>query len=128
VAEAAGFVASFSLNANGTVTQLDSVATAQAATCWVASDGSFFFASNAGSASLSGFQSGAGGALTALGNTPTDAGTVDAAPSGDGRFLYVQAGAAGIVDEFALGAQGTLTKIGSVTVPSAIGGEGIVAQ
>ena len=128
VAEAAGFVASFSLNANGTVTQLDSVATAQAATCWVVSDGSFFFASNAGSASLSGFQSGAGGALTALGNTPTDAGTVDAAPSGDGRFLYVQAGAAGIVDEFALGAQGTLTKIGSVTVPGAIGGEGIVAQ
>jgi 6-phosphogluconolactonase (cycloisomerase 2 family) len=128
VSEAAGFVASFSLNANGTVTQLDSVATAQAATCWVASDGSFFFASNAGSASLSGFQSSAGGALTALGNTPTDAGTVDAAASGDGRFLYVQAGAAGIVDEFAVSAQGTLTKIGSVTVPGAIGGEGIVAQ
>jgi WD40 repeat protein len=128
VSEAAGFVASFSLNANGTVTQLDSVATAQAATCWVASDGSLFFASNAGSASLSAFQSGAGGALTALGNTSTDAGTVDAAASGDGRFLYVQADAAGIVDEFAVGAQGALTKIGSVTVPGAIGGEGIVAQ
>lgn len=127
VAEAAGFLASFALNTNGTVTQLDSVATEQAATCWVAADGSYFFASNAGSASLSVFQAGAGGALTDLGNVPTDAGTVDAAVSSDGRFLYVQTGAAGIVDEFALGAH-SLTKIGSVTVPGAIGGEGIVAQ
>jgi 6-phosphogluconolactonase (cycloisomerase 2 family) len=127
VAEAAGFLASFSLNANGTVTQLDSVATEQTATCWVAADGSYFFASNAGSGSLSAFQSGPGGALTLLGDTPTDAGTVDATVSGDGRFLYVQTGAAGIVDEFALGAD-ALTKIGSVTVPGAVGGEGIVAQ
>lgn len=127
VAEAAGFLASFALNADGTVTQLDSVATEQTATCWVAADGSYFFASNAGSASLSAFQAGPGGSLTALGNTPTDAGTVDAAVSSDGRFLYVQTGAAGIVDEFALGAH-SLTKIGSVTVPGAIGGEGIVAQ
>jgi 6-phosphogluconolactonase (cycloisomerase 2 family) len=129
VAEAAGFVVSYALNANGTVTQLDSVATAQAATCWVVADGGgLFFASNAGSASLTGFQSGGGGSLTSLGNTTTDAGTVDAAVSGDGRFLYVQTGAAGLVDEFAIGAQGTLTKLGSVTVPGALGGEGIVAQ
>jgi hypothetical protein len=127
VAEAAGFLASFSLNANGTVTQLDAVATEQKATCWVAGDGSYFFASNAGSASLSGFQSGPGGALTLLGDEPTDAGTVDAAVSADGRFLYVQTGAAGIVDEFAISAHG-LSELGSVTVPGAVGGEGIVAQ
>ena len=42
----------------------------------------------------------AAGSLTALGNTATDAGTVDAAASPDGRFLYVQTGADGIVDEF----------------------------
>ena len=128
VAEAAGFLASFALNANGTITQLDSVATEQQATCWVTANGSDFFASNAGSASLSAFQSGAGGALAPLGDTSTDAGTVDAATSSDGRFLYVQTGAAGIVDEYAIGAQGTLSRVGSVTVPGAIGGEGIVAQ
>jgi 6-phosphogluconolactonase (cycloisomerase 2 family) len=127
VAEAAGFLASFALNTNGTVTQIDSVATEQTATCWVAANGSYFFASNAGSASFSAFQAGPGGALTALGDTSTDAGTVDAAVSSDTRFLYVQTGAAGIVDEFALSSSGP-SRIGSVTVPGAIGGEGIVAQ
>jgi 6-phosphogluconolactonase (cycloisomerase 2 family) len=127
VAEAAGALASFRLNGSGTVTQLDSVATDQAATCWVAAAGSWFYASNAGSGSLSDFQSGFGGALTLLGDTTTNAGTVDATVSSDARFLYVQTGAAGIVDEFAIGAGGALSEIGSVTVPSAIGGEGIVA-
>jgi 6-phosphogluconolactonase (cycloisomerase 2 family) len=127
VAEAAGFLASFSLNPGGTVTALDSVATAQAATCWVSADGSYFFASNAGSGSLTSFQAGPGGTLTLLGDQPTDAGTVDSAVSGDGRFLYVQAGAAGIVDEFAVTPHG-LSEVGSVAVPGAIGGEGIVAQ
>jgi DNA-binding beta-propeller fold protein YncE len=127
VAEAAGALASFRMNWNGTLTQLDSVKTEQAATCWVAAAGSRFYASNAGSASLSGFQSGFGGALTLLGDTTTDGGTVDAAVSSDARFLYVQTGAAGIVDEFAIGAGGALSEIGSVTVPGAVGGEGIVA-
>jgi hypothetical protein len=31
------------------------------------------------------------------------------------------------VDEFAIGTQGALSEIGSVTVPGAVGGEGIVA-
>jgi DNA-binding beta-propeller fold protein YncE len=70
----------------------------------------------------------AGGALTLLGLTATDAGTVDSAATPDGQYLYVQTGAAGIVDEFATGANGALTKVGSVTVPGAIGGEGIVAS
>ena len=128
VAEAAGFLTSFRLNENGTVTLLDAVATDQNATCWVTGCGRYFYTSNAGSASLSGFQSSFGGLLGSLGDTATDAGTVDASASGDGRFLYVQTGAAGIVDEFAVGAQGALSEIGSVTVPGAEGGEGIVAD
>jgi hypothetical protein len=51
----------FALNANGTVTQLDEVGTGQEATCWVVAAGSQFYASNAASASLSGFQSSDGG-------------------------------------------------------------------
>jgi 6-phosphogluconolactonase (cycloisomerase 2 family) len=122
-------LADFTLNGDGTVTPLDAVGTGQAATCWVvAAPGGRFYASNAGSASLSAFQSGAGGEqLTLLGNTTTDAGTVDGTVSSDGRFLYVQTGAAGIVDEFAIGVGGALSKIGAVTVPGGVGGEGIVA-
>ncbi len=118
----------FTLNGNGTLTPLDAVGTGQEATCWVVATNGRFYASNAASASLTGFQSSDSGALlTSLGDTPTDGGTVDATVSGDGRFLYVQTGAVGIVDEFAIGAGGALSKVGSVTVPGAIGGEGIVA-
>ena len=120
-------LATFALNHDGTVTLLHSVATGQAATCWVASAGSFFYASNAGSASLTGFLSGAGGQLTSLGNSTTDVGTVDAAASTDGRFLYVQAGGPGNVDAFRVNADGSLTALGALTVPGAAGGEGIVA-
>jgi hypothetical protein len=120
-------VATFAISGHGTLSQLDSVATGQAATCWVAPAGAFLFASNAGSADESGLTSAAGGQLTLLGSTATDAGTVDASAAAGGRFLYVQTGGAGIVDEFAVGSSGTLTPIGSVTVPDAVGGEGIVA-
>ena len=40
------------------------------------------------------------GTLTALGNTATDPGTVDAAATPNGHYLYVQTGANGIVDGF----------------------------
>jgi hypothetical protein len=40
----------------------------------------------------------------------------------------VQTGGNGIVDEFSVAANGALTKIGAVTVPGAVGGEGIVAS
>ncbi len=126
IAESAGAIASFRLNGNGRVTLLDAVPSGQLATCWVVRAGDVFYTSNPGSASLSAFLSSDGGALlTALGNTTTDGGTVDATVSADGRFLYVQTGAAGDVDEFAIGAGDALSEIGSVTVPGAVGGEGI---
>jgi hypothetical protein len=76
---------------------------------------------------LSGVLADGHSALTLLGTTSTDAGTVDAAATRDGQFIYVQTGAAGIVDEYHADADGSLTQIGSVTVPNAVGGEGIVA-
>ena len=119
-------LATFTISGHGTLSQLDAVGTGEAATCWVAPAGSFLFASNAGSAAESGFTSAAGGQLTLLGATATDAGTVDASAAAGGRFLYVQTGGAGIVDEYAVGAGGALSQIGSVAVPDAAGGEGIV--
>ncbi len=93
----------------------------------MAADGGLLFASNAGSATISGYASGAGGQLTLLGQTATDPGTVDAAVTPSGRFLYVQTGGNGVVDEFAVGSGGSLTEAGHVTVAGAVGGEGIVA-
>ncbi len=98
-----------------------------AATCWVAQAQGYFYASNAGSASVSGYQAAPNGQLTLLGQTGTDPGTIDASASWGGQFLYVQTGGTGIVDEFQINANGTLTSIGSVTVVGAVGGEGIVA-
>jgi 6-phosphogluconolactonase (cycloisomerase 2 family) len=121
-------LATFTLGSDGALTAEHTALTGQAATCWVARAGQFFYASNAGSGSVSGYAAGFGGQLTALGNTSTDAGTVDAASTPYGRFLYVQAGGPGAVDEFAVGNDGSLTKIGSVTVAGAAGGEGIVAS
>jgi len=119
-------LATFALSAHGTASLLNAAGTGQAATCWVAPAGAYLYASNAGSANVSGFVSSAGGALTLLGNTATDPGTVDA--SAAAGFLYVQTGGNGIVDEFAVGTGGALARIGSVTVPGAVGGEGIVAS
>jgi len=120
-------VATFSLGSGGVLAQLDVADTGQAATCWIVRDGRYFYTSNAGSGSVSGYSVSSSGGLTALGNTATDAGTVDAAAAGHGRFLYVQTGKAGIVDEFAVGGGGSLTSIGSVTVAGSAGGEGITA-
>ena len=121
-------VATFSLSSSGVLTQLGVADTGQQATCWVVRAGRYLYTSNAGSGSVSGYTAGRNGALTALGNTPTDAGTVDPASAAHGRFLYVRTGAAGNVDEFAVGAGGSLTPLGSVSVPGGAGGEGIAAS
>jgi DNA-binding beta-propeller fold protein YncE len=120
-------LATFALAPSGTVSLVDAVPTGASATCWVAPAGPFLFASSAGSASESGYSASFGGQLSLLGAATTDPGTVDASAAADGRFLYVQTGGSGIVDEFAVGAGASLTEIGAVTVPGAVGGEGIVA-
>lgn len=120
--------ATFTINRDGTLTPITQAPTGQAATCWIAGTGSRFYLSNAGSGSLSGYTDNGDGTLAALGNTGTDAGTVDATVTPDGQFLYVQAGANGIVDGYRINPDGSLTPVGSVTVPGAAGGEGIAAS
>ncbi len=120
-------LATFTLNHDGTLTQLDSLASGQPGLCWVAPAGGPFFTGNTASNSTSGYQSDAGGHLTLLGATPTDPGTVDASATPNGQFLYVQTGGNGIVDEFHVNGNGSLAEIGSVSVVGAAGGEGIIA-
>ena len=120
-------LSTYSLASNGTLTSINTVATGQAATCWVATAQGAFFASNAGSANVSRFAEQLSGKLTLLGTTGTDPGTVDAAPSAGGQFLYVETGGTGTLDEFQVGPDGSLSGVGSQIVPGAVGGEGIVA-
>jgi 6-phosphogluconolactonase (cycloisomerase 2 family) len=120
-------VSTFSVAPDGVLTQLDTIATGQAATCWITAADGTLYASNAGSGSESVLRDDAAGRLTLLGAATTDAGTVDATASANGRYLYVQAGGPGDVDAFRVGPAGALTQTGSVTVPGAVGGEGIVA-
>ena len=121
-------VATYTINSDGTLTLANRALTGQAATCWVTSAGSLLFASNAGSGTLSGYSDDGSGTLQPTGTTATNAGTVDATFSSDGQYVYAETGAAGVVDEFRTGAGGSLTEIGSVTVPGAIGAEGIAAS
>jgi hypothetical protein len=120
-------LATFTVNRDATLKLITRTTTGQAATCWVTRTGDHVYASNAGSASVSGYND-HNGSLTTIGNTATDPGTIDAAAAPNGRYLYVQTGANGIVDEYAIGHGGTLTAIGSVSVPGGGGGEGIVAS
>ncbi|WP_028060696.1 lactonase family protein [Candidatus Solirubrobacter pratensis] len=117
-------VATFGLDRRGALNRIAQVATGQAATCWIVDVNGRHYLSNAGSGTVSAFD----GALAPLGITPTHGGTVDAAASSDGRYLYVQTGASGGVDAFRVGPDGALTAAGSVTVPGAVGGEGIAAS
>ncbi|HTZ08720.1 MAG TPA: hypothetical protein VMB72_06600, partial [Acidimicrobiales bacterium] len=120
-------LATLRLHRDGTLTPIDTVASGQPGLCWVTAAGPYFFTGNSGSNSSSGYSDAGDGQLTLLGSTPTDPGTVDGAALPGGHFLYVQTGGEGIVDEFAVGADGSLGQVGSVTVPGAVGGEGIVA-
>ncbi len=117
-------VATFGIDRRGSLIPIAQAITGQAATCWIVNAGGRYYLSNAGSGSVSAFD----GALKPLGLTATQGGTVDAAASPDGRFLYVQTGAAGGVDAFRVGPDGSLAPAGSVTVPGAIGGEGIAVS
>lgn len=121
-------VASFAIQRDGTLRLLDREGTGQAASCWIAAAGNGFYVSNAGSASLTLARVEGDGSVHIGANTATDAGTVDATISSDGRYLYAQTGATGTVDEFRRSADGSLFRIGSVTVPDAVGGEGIAAS
>jgi hypothetical protein len=79
-------IVSFDVEPDGGLTQVGTVPTGQAASCWIASAGpDLFYVSNAGSASETGI-SDADDGLAALGNTPTDPGTIDASATPSGRF------------------------------------------
>ncbi|MFJ9028208.1 lactonase family protein [Streptomyces sp. NPDC102274] len=117
----------FRIHKDGRTTLVDDAPTGQQATCWVSRTGDHFFASNAGSNTVTRFHQDREARLERLGNTRTGTGTVDSSITPDGHFLYVQTGGAGAVDAFRIHRDGSLTKISTTKVPDGVGGEGIVA-
>ena len=89
--------------------------------------------SNAATSSISGFNIGAGGALTPIGSTVVGenaAGTVnlDIAISADGKYVYTLNSGAGNVGIFAVEADGTLKSLGTAgDFPVFTGFNGIAA-
>ncbi|MET7995745.1 beta-propeller fold lactonase family protein [Amycolatopsis sp. NPDC005232] len=120
-------VASVHIDKAGRATVAETVATGQAATCWITVAGDYAYVANAGSGTITTYSVGHG-RLDLIGQTPASAGTIDLTASGDGKFLYAQAGKAGEVDAFRIGRDGSLTAVGTIAVPDAVGGEGIVAS
>lgn len=110
-------VTTYKMSSGDRYDAIGSVADGQAALCWIARAGKYYFVANAGSANVSAYTVDSSGRPTLVGKSGvaamTDPGTIDLAASPDGRFLYVETGAKGIVDAFAVGANGSLTPLGS---------------
>jgi Lactonase, 7-bladed beta-propeller len=119
----------YALSSDGTLSDPRSLTDAQAALCWLTSVRGYYYVSNTGSNTVSGYRLSPDGTPSLVTPTgvvaTTEAGTIDSAAAGD-RFLYVETGVAGTVDEFRVEADGTLTSLGVVTgLPPGI--EGIAA-
>jgi 6-phosphogluconolactonase (cycloisomerase 2 family) len=126
----ASAVTTYTIQRDGRLTDPQSLSDNQVALCWIVRARGFYYVSNTGSNTLSGYRINAAGTPSLV--TPsgivatTPAGPIDMAVSSHGNFLYAQTGTAGTVEEFHVERDGTLTRLGSVTgLPP--GMEGIAA-
>jgi len=120
----------YTVNGNGTLTELGSTTNGFAALCWVATNGTYFFGANAGSATVTSYTIGNSGTPTVVATTATDAGPIDLAASRDGRSLFVETGGNDLVDSFAVNLDGSLVVTGAASpeLPGHTGLEGIAVS
>jgi 6-phosphogluconolactonase (cycloisomerase 2 family) len=124
-------VTTYTIRRDGSLADPQSQSDNQVALCWIVRARGFYYVSNTGSDTLSGYRIDSDGRPTLIGPTgivaTTEQGPIDMTTAGDGRFLYAQTGSAGTVDEFRVNGDGSLTKLGVVTgLPP--GQEGIAAN
>lgn len=127
-----GSVTAYEIGKNGAVTVKGSAFTGQAATCWIASNGSYLFTDNTGSGTLSGFIPSRKGDLTpvtansVVGVTGSGTLPLDMGISHDGRFEYSLETGAGMIGSFQINSDGTLTSLGTAgSYPAVSGFQGI---
>lgn len=112
------------IHADGAVSERASVTNGEAALCWVARAGRFFYGANAGSGLVTGYTI-SGGVPVVIGETATDGGTIDLAATPNGAYLYVETGASDVVDGFAVQSDGSLVFTGSSVAPELPGHSGL---
>ncbi len=117
-AAGASALSSYEIEESGTLEVVSaSVGTTQTAACWViiTRDGRFAYATNTGSATISGYSLDRDGALSLLAangvNGSTDAGPIDMTLSGSDRFLYTLNSGAGTISAFGVNVDGSLTPL-----------------
>ena len=126
----ASSVTTYAVGSDGTLADPKSQSDGQVALCWIQRVGQYYYVSNTGSNTLSGYTIGADGQPALVTPTgvvaTTEPGPIDLTSPSDGSFLYAETGG-GTVDEFAVNADGTLTQLGVVSgLPTGI--EGIASS
>jgi 6-phosphogluconolactonase (cycloisomerase 2 family) len=110
-------VTTYVLRPDGTLAEPKSQSDNQVALCWILRVGRFFYVSNTGSNSLSGFEISAAGQPSLVGPTgvvaTTEPGPIDLTSPTGTNFLYAQTGG-GRVNEFRVNSNGSLTKLGVI--------------
>jgi 6-phosphogluconolactonase (cycloisomerase 2 family) len=122
-------VATYTVNADGTLSAIGNAPDGQKALCWVSVANGIAYGENAGSGNISTFSIAGNGTPTLLNATAATAhaGTTDSAVDPSGSFLYVESGGDGTLDVYGIGAGGTLAQIETVfNVPAA--SEGIAVS
>ena len=121
-------VSTYTVNPDGTLTDIGTVPDGGTALCWLSSNNGFYYGSNAGSGTVSSFTVGAGGVpvLDQATAATTHRGTTDSVVSPDGSFLYVESGGSGLLDAFHIQANGRLTFVQTVPIP--VASEGLAAS
>jgi 6-phosphogluconolactonase (cycloisomerase 2 family) len=125
----ASAVTTYTIGGDGRLANPQSLTDGQVALCWIVRAGDFYFVSNTGSNTLSGYRIDSSGRPSLV--TPT--GVVATTPAGpidmtvSGEFLYAQTGTAGTVEEYRVERNGVLTHLGSVITGLPPGMEGIAS-
>ena len=126
----ASSLSTYSVQPDGTLTDPKSQPDGQVALCWIIRVGSYYYVSNTGSNTLSGYTVAPDGQPSLIGTTgivaTTEPGPIDmTSPSGT-SFLYAETGG-GTVEEFAVNSDGSLTQLGVIGgLPAGI--EGIASS
>jgi 6-phosphogluconolactonase (cycloisomerase 2 family) len=119
LADASGSANSYHVGASGALTPSGSaVANGQSGTCWLVRARGYFYATNTGSNTITGYAEAPDGQLSLLQadgvSARTDAGQIDLAASPDGRHVFELNGLAGDLGVYAVAPDGTLTETSTV--------------
>jgi 6-phosphogluconolactonase (cycloisomerase 2 family) len=126
----ASALTTYQIQAGGTLTDAKSQPDGQVALCWITRVGAYYYVSNTGSNTLSGYTVAPDGQPSLVGATgvvaTTEAGPIDSTSPHGTSFLYAETGS-GTVDEFTVEPDGSLTPLGTIGgLPAGI--EGIASS